>query len=246
MPPSSTGGGGTDGGGALGTSSLCEIAHAHARRKEALHREAGASDRATSSLDRRRIGSREPEGTKPLDRTDADAKTTTATTTNDDATRCLTRRFPLSLSPEHQKTTTKTDAHERAALSEAAPRLASHLADSANEGAHAVHEAQGALAQEAACLSRELARLGAQLPAWAAAIGRLRESLKHAGDVAHSARRAGVEARALERVLREDAEGEAVRAAAEAKAEAQAEAERERRRRAEERGQQQPGDEQGR
>jgi len=100
----------------------------------------------------------------------------------------------------------KQDAHERAALAGSAPRLASLLADGANAGARAVHEAQGALAAEAALLSRELSRLGAQLPAWAAAAGRLREALKHAGDVAHSAQRVAIETRALEAVLREDAE----------------------------------------
>lgn len=107
----------------------------------------------------------------------------------------------------------EADAHERAALTEAAPRLASLLADAANQGAHAVHEAQTLIAAEAALLSRELARLSAQLPAWATASQKLHEALKHAGDVAHFARRVSAETRALEEVLAED-EGEEKRAAA--------------------------------
>lgn len=117
---------------------------------------------------------------------------------------------PPPKKPHNQ--TKKQDAHERAAVAEAAPRLAALLANAANEGTHAVHEAQTAIAAEAALLLRELSRLqgGAAgaglLPAWAAAAARLREALKHAGDVAHSARRASAEARALEEVLAEDAE----------------------------------------
>jgi hypothetical protein len=93
-------------------------------------------------------------------------------------------------------------------LTEAAPCLASLLADAANQGAHAVHEAQTSVAAEAALRSRELARLGARLPAWAGASQKLHEALKHAGDVAHFARRVSAETRALEEVLAEDAETE--------------------------------------
>lgn len=84
--------------------------------------------------------------------------------------------------------------------------MSSLLADNANAGAHRAHDLQTALAAEAAQLQRELSRLAAQLPAWEAAAGKVREALKHAGDVAHSARRAAAERRALVEVLREDEE----------------------------------------
>lgn len=176
-----------------------ETAQAHARRKEALQREAGpfvwfpasAATRRSLRAERRARGRLQTRASSPTPHR-RDANTT-----------------PTRPPPPHTHKT-KTDAHERAAVAEAAPRLAALLADAANEGAHAAHEAQTAIASEAALLSRELSRLGAQLPAWGAASGRLHEALKHAGDVAHFARRVSAEARALEEVLAEDAarEGE--------------------------------------